>query len=94
MSAQPKAQEKPAPPTTKPVAPASPQSTQQPVSKPQKKERIETPMYKFYKVEKDKVSRLRRECPRCGKGTFLAEHKDRLTCGKCGYTSYKKPLQR
>ena len=23
-------------------------------------------------------------CPRCGTGTFLAVHKDRKTCGKCG----------
>jgi len=24
-------------------------------------------------------------CPKCGEGTFLANHKDRMTCGKCGY---------
>jgi len=61
---------------------------------PKKKERNESPVYKFYEVKGGKVTRLRKECPRCGRGTFLAEHKDRLTCGKCGYTSYKKPLQR
>lgn len=55
-----------------------------------KKERNETPIYKFYEVKADKVNRLRKECPRCGRGVFLAEHKDRLTCGKCGYTSFKK----
>ncbi|MCL4517987.1 MAG: 30S ribosomal protein S27ae [Thaumarchaeota archaeon] len=38
----------------------------------------------------ESVERLRKECPRCGRGVFLAEHKDRLTCGKCGYTSFKK----
>ncbi len=27
-----------------------------------------------------------RSCPKCGPGTFLAEHKDRRTCGKCGYS--------
>ncbi|MFH1056638.1 MAG: 30S ribosomal protein S27ae [Candidatus Micrarchaeota archaeon] len=26
-----------------------------------------------------------RYCPKCGPGTKLAGHKDRLTCGKCGY---------
>ncbi len=29
-------------------------------------------------------------CPKCGTGVFMAEHKDRLTCGKCGYTEFKK----
>jgi len=24
-------------------------------------------------------------CPKCGPGIFLAAHKDRRTCGKCGY---------
>jgi len=47
--------------------------------------------YKYYKVEKDgKITRLRRTCPRCGKGVFMAEHKDRYSCGKCGYTEFKK----
>jgi len=48
----------------------------------------EVAVYKFYKVEGDKVTRSRRDCPRCGKGTFMAEHKDRFTCGKCGYTEF------
>ncbi|MHB8567046.1 MAG: 30S ribosomal protein S27ae [Nitrososphaerales archaeon] len=39
----------------------------------------------------DKINRLKKECPRCGRGVFLGEHKDRLACGKCGYTSFKKP---
>jgi len=26
-----------------------------------------------------------RMCPRCGPGTLLAAHKDRVACGKCGY---------
>ncbi len=44
----------------------------------------------LYQVEGEKLTRLRRFCPRCGPGTFLAEHEDRLTCGKCGYTEFKK----
>jgi small subunit ribosomal protein S27Ae len=28
-------------------------------------------------------------CPRCGAGTILAEHNDRVTCGKCGYGETK-----
>lgn len=30
-----------------------------------------------------------RTCPKCGAGTFLAEHKDRRTCGKCNYMEKK-----
>lgn len=39
-----------------------------------------------YKVEGNKVVRARRDCPKCGPGRFLAQHKDRLACGNCGYT--------
>jgi small subunit ribosomal protein S27Ae len=28
-------------------------------------------------------------CPKCGPGVFLANHKDRESCGKCGYTEKK-----
>jgi len=48
----------------------------------------EVAVYKFYKISGDKVTRSRRDCPRCGKGTFMAEHKDRSTCGKCGFTEF------
>jgi small subunit ribosomal protein S27Ae len=44
----------------------------------------------IFKVEGDKISRLRRHCPKCGDGFFLADHKNRLSCGKCGYTEFKK----
>ena len=43
----------------------------------------------IFKVEGDKINRLRRNCPKCGDGYFLADHKDRLSCGKCGYTEFK-----
>lgn len=39
----------------------------------------------LYKVEGGKLVRLRKACPKCGPGTFLAEHKDRVSCGNCGY---------
>ena len=55
-----------------------------------RKPRAESPVYKFYKIKGDTAERLKKECPRCGRGVFLGEHKDRLTCGKCGYTSFKK----
>ncbi len=45
----------------------------------------------YYKVSKDgKIARLKKNCPRCGLGTFMAEHSDRWSCGKCGWTEFKK----
>ncbi len=41
--------------------------------------------WKMYKDGKHK----NRTCPRCGSGTWLAEHKDRFTCGKCRYSESK-----
>ena len=43
----------------------------------------------LFKVEGDKIVRLRRNCPKCGDGVFLAEHKNRVSCGNCGYTEFK-----
>ena len=31
----------------------------------------------------------RKSCPKCGPGTRLAEHANRNSCGKCGYTEMK-----
>ena len=42
-----------------------------------------------YKVEGNKIVRVRRTCPKCGDGVFLGEHKNRLSCGSCGYTEFK-----
>ena len=42
----------------------------------------------FYKLEEDKLVRKKRHCPKCGPGIFLAEHKDRISCGKCSYTEF------
>ncbi len=33
-----------------------------------------------------KVQRLRKQCPNCGPGTFMATHFDRVYCGKCATT--------
>ncbi len=43
----------------------------------------------MYEVENGKLKRLRRSCPKCGDGVFLAVHEDRVSCGKCGYTEFK-----
>ena len=44
---------------------------------------------KYYKVEDDKVVRLKQMCKVCPPGTFIAEHEDRLYCGRC-HTVYTK----
>jgi len=44
----------------------------------------------YFKVEGDKVTLTRKYCPRCGPGIIMAEHKDRVSCGKCGYTEFRK----
>ena len=51
----------------------------------------EVQVYKFFKVEgESKIIRTKQNCPRCGKGVFMAVHKDRSTCGKCGFTEFHR----
>jgi small subunit ribosomal protein S27Ae len=38
----------------------------------------------------DRLGRKNKSCPKCGAGVFLAGHKDRFSCGKCGYTEFRK----
>jgi len=45
---------------------------------------------RYYTVKDGKVSRKNTWCPKCGPGIFLASHGDRASCGKCGYTEFKK----
>ena len=44
---------------------------------------------KYYKVDGDKVARLNKMCEVCPPGTFLADHEDRLYCGRCRSTYTK-----
>jgi ubiquitin-small subunit ribosomal protein S27Ae len=41
-------------------------------------------LWKAYKVEGDKLTRVKQLSPKA-EGTFMAQHKDRRTCGKTGY---------
>ena len=45
---------------------------------------------KAYEIKGDKIEKRKPSCPKCGEGIFLAEHKDRLHCGTCGYTRWKR----
>ncbi len=76
-------------------APAPAPAAEAPVEekKPGKKVKPKAPKrriqaHKLFKVDGDSITRLRKECPRCGRGYFMAQHANRLTCGNCGYTTY------
>jgi small subunit ribosomal protein S27Ae len=43
-----------------------------------------------YEVKDNTLIRKKKTCPKCGDGVFLAEHSNRISCGKCGYTEFKK----
>lgn len=64
---------------------AKPKAQNAPVQKKAKRKNT----WEQYKVSGDKLERSNPTCPKCGDGTFLALHKDRKTCGKCGYVEFK-----
>lgn len=41
------------------------------------------------KEKKIKPYKPGKNCPKCGPGFRLAEHKDRRSCGRCGYFERK-----
>ncbi|KUG21260.1 MAG: 30S ribosomal protein S27ae [Methanomicrobiaceae archaeon] len=43
-----------------------------------------------YTIQGDKAVLNKRHCPRCGPGVLMAEHPDRIACGRCGYTEFQK----
>lgn len=46
--------------------------------------------YKLYKLFESKggLTKKAKSCPKCGTGYLLAQHKDRIMCGKCHYTEF------
>jgi small subunit ribosomal protein S27Ae len=51
------------------------------------KNHVSSKKYTKYTVSGDKVEK-KPTCPKCGPGIFMAEHKNRKTCGTCGYTVF------
>jgi ubiquitin-small subunit ribosomal protein S27Ae len=47
-------------------------------------------VYKLYEVKDGKIVRKNQFSPKAGNGFFMANHKNRMTCGKTGYTEIKK----
>ncbi len=45
------------------------------------------------KTKKHKPYAPGKNCPKCGPGFRLADHKNRRTCGKCGYMETKSVEQ-
>ena len=80
----------PAPKAAKPEEAAAPAAKKAEKGKIQKKHKEEKGIKAMYKVEGDKVTRVRPSCERCGPGYFMADHDTRYTCGHCGFTRYKQ----
>jgi small subunit ribosomal protein S27Ae len=59
--------------------------------KKHKKKKVKLAILKYYRVEDGKVVRLKQMCKVCPAGTFIAEHPDRLYCGRC-HTAYTKTV--
>ena len=57
---------------------------------PKGKKKKTSKKWKKYEICGDALKRKEKFCPKCGAGVFLATHKDRLACGKCGYTEFMK----
>ncbi len=53
------------------------------------KKKKEKPVSAYYKLEKNRLVRILPTCDRCGSGYFMADHKDRYSCGHCGFTRFK-----
>jgi small subunit ribosomal protein S27Ae len=91
-------EEKPAseaPPAEKPAETAEKKKQEKKAEKKGKRVRTgrkheSTKPYKFYEVKGEEVIRKKKSCPRCGPGTWLAEHKGRVYCGRCSYTEFEK----
>jgi small subunit ribosomal protein S27Ae len=58
------------------------------VAKKPKPKKHPSKLWKAYKVEGNTLIRVKHFSPKAP-GSFLAEHKDRRTCGKTGYMERK-----
>ena len=59
------------------------------MAKKKPKNKIASKRWTKYKIEGTKLVKAL-NCPKCGPGIFLGMHKNRQTCGGCGYTTFKK----
>ena len=48
----------------------------------------------LFEISGESITRKNKNCPKCGPGMFMGNHKDRVVCGSCGYVEYnQKPAQ-
>ena len=52
-----------------------------------KKPHVNKPSSEKYKLYAKGVPK---HCVKCGPGVLMAAHKDRASCGKCGYTEFAR----
>jgi len=55
-----------------------------------KKAKSKYARYKQYEISGSTIKRKNTSCPKCGPGHFLGSHKNRKSCGSCGYTEFSK----
>ncbi len=55
-----------------------------------KKKKQKTAKGAYFDLSGEKITAKNRACPKCGAGVYMANHKDRTTCGKCGFTEWAK----
>jgi len=55
----------------------------------EKKKKKPFSRYKMYAVSGDKLEKKNSTCPKCSVASYLSNHKDRQTCGKCGYVEIR-----
>jgi len=60
------------------------------MAKKKKKPKKAVDIKSLYSLEGGTLKRKTKFCPKCGPGVFLAIHKNRVSCGKCGYTEFIK----
>ena len=56
------------------------------MAKTQTKPKRSVKTHTLYELSGNEVKRKNKSCPKCGPGTYLAKHNNRVTCGKCGYS--------
>ena len=59
------------------------------MAKKEKKEKKSKGIWELYESSGG-LKRKNKSCPKCGSGTFMAQHKDRYACGKCQYSEFVK----
>lgn len=59
------------------------------MAKRQTKNKVPSKRWEKYGTSGETLERKGKFCPKCGDGFFMAQHKGRTTCGKCGYTEFQ-----